>query len=116
MPIKNLMKTIVIFYDNDSSYSKEKAFNGKSAVELSKNWAESLGLPSFTVKSETLTQLLCEMKELCTKENAETAIFSFIDLPFLDKKLSQKIIDSCRTFKNYPSLSWRTAGKQRGII
>ncbi|SEP75537.1 spiro-SPASM protein [Treponema bryantii] len=100
MPIKNLMKTIVIFYDNDSSYSKEKAFNGKSAEELSKNWAESLGLPSFTVKSETLTQLLCEMKELCTKENAETAVFSFIDLPFLDKKLSQKIIDSHITYKS----------------
>ena len=100
MPIKNLMKTIVIFYDNDSSYSKEKAFNGKSAVELSKNWAESLGLPAFTVKSASLTQLLCDMKELCTKENAETALFSFIDLPFLDKKLSQKILDSHITYKS----------------
>ena len=100
MPIKNLMKTIVIFYDNDSSYSKEKAFNGKSAVELSKNWAESLGLPAFTVKSASLTQLLCDMKEFCTKESAETALFSFIDLPFLDKKLSQKILDSHITYKS----------------
>ena len=100
MPIKNLMKTIVIFYDNDSSYSKDKAFNGKSAVELSKNWAESLGLPAFTLKSASLTQLLCDMKELCTKENAETALFSFIDLPFLNKKLSQKILDSHITYKS----------------
>lgn len=100
MPIKNLMKTIVIFYDNDSSYSKEKAFNGKSAVELSKNWAESLGLPSFTVKSSSLTQLLCDMKELCASENAETALFSFIDLPFLNKKLSQTIIDSHINYKS----------------
>ena len=94
------MKTIVIFYDNDSTYSNEKVFNGKSAVELSKNWAESLGLPAFTVKSANLTQLLCDMKELCSKENAETAVFSFIDLPFLNKKLSQKIIDSHITYKS----------------
>lgn len=100
MPIKNLMKTIVIFYDNDSSYAKEKIFNGKSALEMSKNWAESLGLPAFTVNSASLTQLLCDMKELCTKENAETALFSFIDLPFLDKKLSEKILDSHITYKS----------------
>ena len=100
MPIKNLMKTIVIFYDNDSAYSKEKTFNGKSAVELSKAWAESLELDSFTVKSASLSQLLCDMKELCTKENAETAVFSFIDLPFLNKNLSQKLIDSHITYKS----------------
>ena len=94
------MKTIVIFYDNDAKYSNEKAFDGKSAIELSKNWAESLGLASFTVKSENLTQLLCNMKEICTKENAENAVFSFIDLPFLDKELSQKIIDSHITYKS----------------
>lgn len=100
MPIKNLMKTIVIFYDNDSSYAKEKAFNGKSALELSKNWAQSLGLDSFTVKSASLSQLLCDMKELCSKEGAETALFSFIDLPFLNKKLSEKILDSHITYKS----------------
>ncbi len=100
MPIKNLMKTIVIFYDNDSSYSKEKAFKGNSAIELSKNWADSLGLASFTVKSASLTQLLCDMKELCAKEKAETALFSFIDLPFLNKDLTQKIIDSHIEYKS----------------
>ena len=99
MPIKKLMKTIVIFYDNDTSYSREKAFGGKSAVELSAKWAEELGLPAFSIKAENLTQLLTNMKELCSKENAETALFSFIDLPFLDKKLSQKILDSHITYK-----------------
>ena len=93
MPIKNLMKTIVIFYDEDSKYSKEKAFKGKSAVELTNEWAQSLNLPSFTVKSATLTDLLCDMKEICSKENAENVVFSFIDLPFLNKELSQKILD-----------------------
>ena len=93
MPIKNLMKTIVIFYDEDSKYSKEKAFKGKSAVELTNEWAQSLNLPSFTVKSATLTDLLCDMKAICTQENAENVVFSFIDLPFLNKELSQKILD-----------------------
>ena len=83
MPIKNLMKTIVIFYDNESSYSKEKTFDGKSALELSKAWADSLGLQSFTLKSANLTQLLYDMKEICTKEDAQTAVFSFIDLPLI---------------------------------
>ena len=83
MPIKNLMKTIVIFYDEDSKYSKEKAFKGKSAVELTNEWAQSLNLPSFTVKSATLTDLLCDMKEICSKENAENVVFSFIDLPLV---------------------------------
>ena len=100
MPIKKLMKTIVIFYDNEAKYSNEKIFNGKSAIELSKAWAESLGLASFTVKSKNLSQLLCDMKELCAKENAETALFTYIDLPFLDKKLSQKILDSHITYKS----------------
>ena len=100
MPIKNLMKTIVIFYDNNSSYSKEKAFDGKSALELSKNWAESLDLPAFTISSASLTQLLCDMKELCTKEGAENVLYSYIDLPFLNKKLAQKILDSQITYKS----------------
>ncbi len=99
MPIKKLMKTIVIFYDNNAPYSKEKAFDGKSALEKSKEWAESLGLASFTIKSENLSQLLSYMKDICTKENAENAVFSFIDLPFLNKKLSQKVIESHLQYK-----------------
>ncbi len=100
MPIKNLMKTIVIFYDNDSSYAKEKVFGGKSALELSDTWAKSLELASFTVKSPNLTQLLEDMKELCKKEEADNVVFSFIDLPFLDKSLTEKIIDSHITYKS----------------
>ena len=55
MPIKNLMKTIVIFYSEDSKYTSEKAFNGKSAIELTGQWAKNLDLPAFTLKSATLT-------------------------------------------------------------
>ena len=94
------MKTIVIFYDNDSSYSKEKAFGGKSAVELSMQWAASLGLEAFTLKSATLAELLFDMKKLCDEKQAQTVLFSFIDLPYLNKSVSKKILDSHIEYKS----------------
>ena len=81
MPIKNLMKTIVIFYSEDSKYAAEKAFKGKSAIELTEEWAKSLELPSFTLKSATLTELLSDMKKLCDENQAETVLFAYNDLP-----------------------------------
>jgi len=100
MPIKNLMKTIVIFYDEDSNYSKEKAFNGKSAIELTAEWASSLNLTSYTVKSQTLSDLLTDMKKLCDENQAETVLFSYNDLPYLNKNLAQKILDSQIEYKS----------------
>ena len=100
MPIKNLMKTIVIFYDNDSSYSKEKSFGGKSALDLTQLWAQGLGLEAFTLKAENLALLLADMKKLCDEKNAETVLFSYNDLPFLNQKLSQKILDSHIKYKS----------------
>ncbi len=99
MPIKNLMKTIVIFYSEDSKYASEKAFSGKSALELTSEWAKSLDLPSFTVKSATLTELLTDMKKLCDENQAETVLFSYNDLPYLNKSLAQKILDSHIEYK-----------------
>ena len=100
MPIKNLMKTIVIFYDEDSKYAAEKAFKGKSAVELTSEWAESLNLASYTVKSPTLSELLTDMKKLCEENQAETVLFSYNDLPYLNKELSQKILNSQIEYKS----------------
>ena len=100
MPIKKVMKTIVIFYDNDSSYQNEKVFDGKSAVELSSQWAAGLGLEAFTLKSATLTELLSDMKKLCTEKQAETVLFSYIDLPYLNKSVSKKILDSHIEYKS----------------
>ena len=95
-----MMKTIVIFYDNNSLYANNKDFNGKSAVELSAAWAKSLGLEAYTVKSVCLTDLLFDIKALCAEHNAENLVFSFIDLPFLNKNLSDKIIDSHIKYKS----------------
>ncbi len=100
MPIKNLMKTIVIFYSEDSKYAAEKAFKGKSAVELTSEWAESLNLASYTVKSPTLSELLTDMKKLCEENQAETVLFSYNDLPYLNKELSQKILNSQIEYKS----------------
>lgn len=99
MPIKNLMKTIVIFYSEDSKYTSEKAFNGKSAIELTGQWAKSLDLPAFTLKSATLTELLTDMKKLCDENQAETVLFSYNDLPYLNKSLAQKILNSHIEYK-----------------
>ncbi len=95
-----MMKTIVIFYAEDSKYAAEKAFNGKSALELSEEWAKSLDLPSFTLKSATLTDLLTDMKKLCDQNQAETVLFSYNDLPYLNKSLAKKILDSQIEYKS----------------
>ena len=100
MPIKNLMKTIVIFYEEESKYAEEKAFNGKSAVESAEKWASSLNLTSYTVKSSTLSDLLTDMKKLCDENQAENVLFSYKDLPYLNKELSQKILDSQIEYKS----------------
>ena len=93
------MKTIVIFYAEDSKYAAEKAFNGKSALEITSEWASSLNLASYTVKSSTLAELLTDMKKLCEENQAETVLFSYNDLPYINKALAQKILDSQIEYK-----------------
>ncbi len=94
------MKTIVIFYDNKSSYANEKYFGGKSALELTALWAQKLNLPAFTLNSKTLGELLYDMKKICENQNAQTVIFAYNDLPYLDIELSKKIIDSHHSYKS----------------
>ena len=93
------MKTIVIFYAEDSKYASEKAFNGKSAVEITSEWAASLNLSSYTVKSLTLTDLLTDMKKICDETKSDTVLFSYNDLPYINKSLAQKILDSHIEYK-----------------
>ena len=95
-----MMKTIIIFYAEDTKYAEEKAFNVKSAVELTTTWAKSLDLPSFTVKSASLTELFTDMKKLCDENQAENVLFSYNDLPYLNKSLAKKILDSQIEYKS----------------
>ena len=94
------MKTIVIFYNENSKYASQKVFNEKSAIELTEKWAESLDLAAFTVNASTLTELLETMKKLCDENQAETVLFSYNDLPYLNKPLAQKILDSHIEYKS----------------
>lgn len=95
------MKSIVIFYDDkDSKYGDEKIFKGKSAVELSKAWAEKLGKEVFYLSSSSVTQLLEQMKKLCSDNSADFAIYAYKDLPFLNVKLTEDLINSHVEFKS----------------
>ena len=102
MPIKKLMKTIVIFYDAPDSqkYAENKVFAGKSARELSALWAENLKLSYFYVKASSLLELLQNMNRICKENEADNVAFSYSDLPFLNLQLSQKIIDSHIKYKS----------------
>ena len=101
MPIKKVMKTIVIFYDdpNSQKYSENKAFAGESARELSRKWAEKLKLSYFYVKSSTLIELLQDISRICSENQAENAAFTYSDLPFLNEDLSKKLIDTHIKYK-----------------
>lgn len=95
------MKSIVIFYESkNSKYVNEKLYNGKSAVELSKAWAEKIGTEIFYVNSNTVTDLLNDMKKLCTANEADYAVYAYSDLPFLNEKLTADLIKSHIEFKS----------------
>ena len=88
------MKSIIVFYeDKTSKYGEEKVFNGKSAVEMSANWAQKFSDKAVSVAADNMGMLFTKMKEICTAENADYVIFSYKDLPFLNDKLTQKLIE-----------------------
>ena len=100
------MKSIVIFYnDNDSKYKNEKVFGGKSSVEITGDLFKTNKLPTvdgvFTIDGPlTLTELISKMNELCKNNNADFAIFSYNDLPFLDAELTKQIIEYQTEYKS----------------
>ena len=103
MPIRKVMKSIVIFYsDKNSSYAEKKAFGGKSARERSAEWAEKCGYKAFTVSSEqagTIKELFSKMSQICEKEGAESVVFSYDDLPFLNQELTKALAASHFEYK-----------------
>lgn len=101
MPKIKLMKTIVIFYsDKNSSYADHKVFDGKSARELSALWAKKLELQAFTVSSATMKELFCKIHELCQQENADSIVFTYDDVPFLNVPLTKTLIASHQEYKS----------------
>lgn len=91
------MKSIVIFYDDDNSkYRKEAVFNGKSAVQLTMEWAETLACEKIvTISSKkNVLELLESIAAETESAGAENIVFSFNDCPFLNTEVTKKLLDS----------------------
>lgn len=94
------MKCVVIFFeDENSEFARKKVFDGLSAVESSKNWAESLGLEYFYLRSLSLTDFLRDAEIIAQKNSADSVIFSYCDLPFLNAELTKRLIESHSKYK-----------------
>ena len=89
------MKSIVVFFDDNNLFRQQKAvFDGKSAIELSMAWAKSLSDTVVTVKAECVTELLEKMQATCKENAADYVIYSYNDLPFLNKSLTEELKQS----------------------
>ena len=91
------MKSIVIFYDDDNSkYRNEAAFNGKSAVELSAEWAKTVPCDKIvTISSRTnVLDLLQNIIAESESAGADNIIFTYNDCPFLNTEITKKLLDS----------------------
>ena len=87
------MKSIIIFYeDYCGPYAEKKVFNGLSSVEAADLWAEKLGFSSFVVKCSNIHELFGRMNELCLEQKADSVIFSYHDLPFLNQELTNQLL------------------------
>ena len=90
------MKTIVILYESGSKYAKEQAFSQKSACEITYEWAKAFASDDDIVKihaSSNVAQLLEEMNRISLQKKADNIIFSFDDLPFINNKLTQMLLE-----------------------
>lgn len=95
-----MMKGIIIFIESDSIYASQKAFDGKSAVDLSYEWAKKLEMDICTI-SEKLSVLsaLEEMFDICEKNAANYAVISFNDVPFTNLSVTRKLIENHIEYK-----------------
>lgn len=94
------MKSIVVFYDQESEYSDEKVFNGKTVEEISEEWASSLTGASIHIKNcADVSELLNKICIAADENQADYVIYSYSDLPFLNKALTEKIIKLHLDFK-----------------
>lgn len=117
-----MMSTIVIlFAGKTTKYMFEPVFAGKSALDMSVTWADSVksgkifvfgyeenrtlleqklsGTVSFVLKPEwTISGLLKSISDCIKAENADSALYAWADCPFLNKNLTEEIIS---THKEY---------------
>lgn len=94
-----MMKTIIIFYETKSKYAEEKAFGGKSAKEMSNQWANELQFPVFKVCGNTAYELVENLAKTVSEQKADNVVFSYDDCPFLDAELTKKILETHEEYK-----------------
>lgn len=90
-----MMKSIVVFYDDENSlYSNEKAFDSKSAKDLSNEWALSLNAKEIVSIGfqENVCLLLEKMYEAGKNNEADYIIFAYSDMPFYNTDLTKQMI------------------------
>ncbi len=103
------MKNMVILYNpSEDGRAHDTLFNSKSAVECANEWAKSINensienifLHDIIVDGKAnLVLFLEKMIELLDKNDAHYAIFAWADCPFLNKKLTEKLIEYHETYK-----------------
>ncbi|MBO4628334.1 MAG: spiro-SPASM protein [Treponema sp.] len=94
------MKSIVVLFDEKNKYEDEKVFGGKSAKELCNSAALSLGFDVKTISGcTTITSLLEELDKICRDSGADNLIFSYADCLFLNKELTQELLNTHIDYK-----------------
>ena len=114
------MKTLVIlFADYRSRHIFDKGFLNDSSFDLSVKWAKKIPdsvLYVLTYKNEsdfdsykdlkierldsfTVSGLFEKLSELCEREDAEKVVYSYADLPFLNEKITETLIDTHVRYK-----------------
>ena len=107
------MKSIIVFYEDTAcagsgygdSFAGEKVFGGKSAEDLSGEWAACVSedcsencskdvVYITSDEAETVCALLAKMKEAADIHKADYVVFSWRDLPFLNKELTKQLIEA----------------------
>ena len=103
-PINKLMKSIVILYKSQNDYQQLPLFNGKDALTLTKEAFEGIDcLKNVEIKTieraKSLGDVLELMCEAAKNAQAENVVFSYADCPFINKNLTEKILDAHIKYK-----------------
>ncbi len=94
------MKSILVLFDEKNKYEDQKVFDGKSAKELCQVSAAALGFEVKTISGcPTITALLEELDKICRDWGADNLIFSYADCPFLNKKLTDELLNTHIEYK-----------------
>jgi len=92
------MKSIVILYDENNSYESLPLYNGKNALELTKDAFSVMDCVNAdeikTIKGpKTLTEVLESVYSEAKNAEAQNIIFSFADCPFMNKELTAEVLN-----------------------